>query len=76
VAARTREFYAHSITVIDDGTGPRTAFVQVEGSQPGSPETVDPLEVTGDVDAANDQQVWQAVHDTEDANLVVGSSQP
>lgn len=79
MAAPTSEFYAHTITVIDDpvdGTGPRTAFVQVEGSQPGSPETVDPLEVTGDVDAANDQQVPQAVPDTEDANLVVGFSQP
>ena len=42
----------------------------------GSPETVDPVEVTGDVDAANDQQVWQAVPDTEDATLVVGCSQP
>jgi len=42
----------------------------------GSPEIVEPVEVTGDVDAANDQQIWQAVPDTEDANLVVGFSQP
>ena len=59
-----------------DGTGTRDVFVDIDGSQPGSVQTLGPVEVTGDVGAENDQQVWQAVPDTESSNVVVGSEQP
>ncbi|PSQ36062.1 hypothetical protein BRD05_03770, partial [Halobacteriales archaeon QS_9_70_65] len=52
-----------------DGTGTRDVFVDIDGSQPGSVQTLGPVEVTGDVGAENDQQVWRAVPDTESSNV-------
>jgi hypothetical protein len=59
-----------------DGQDSRTVFVRVDGSRPGSAETVGPVEVTADVGADDDQQVWEAVPETERSNVVVGFGQP
>lgn len=55
-----------------DGQAELTVYVDVGTPQGGSVHTVGPVEVTADVGAESDQQVWQAVPDTEDTNVVVG----
>jgi hypothetical protein len=58
-----------------DGSGTYSAFLEVQAPPTGSVDTVGPVEVTTDVGAASDQQVWEAVPGTEDSNVVGGQSQ-
>jgi hypothetical protein len=52
-----------------NGEDTRTVFVEIDEAPTGTVYTLGPAEVTGDIGAANDQQVWQAVPDTEDLIL-------
>lgn len=59
-----------------DGARTYNVFLEPQSSSIGSVATLGPVEVTADVGAANDQQVWRAVPETEESNLIVGASQP
>jgi hypothetical protein len=59
-----------------DGSTKFDVFLEPQEAPTGTVYTLGPVEVTSDVDAANDQQVWEALPDTEDANVVVGRRQP
>ena len=59
-----------------DGTETRTVIVTLNEATAGTVYTLGPAEVSTDVDEPNDRQVWQAVADTTDLNVVVGQEQP
>ncbi|PSP87359.1 hypothetical protein BRC90_10350 [Halobacteriales archaeon QS_4_69_34] len=59
-----------------DGSTKFDVFLEPQEAPTGTVYTLGPVEVTSDVDAANDQQIWEALPDTEDANVVVGRRQP
>ncbi len=60
-----------------DGAATRTVYVTLGQARTGTVYTLGPAEVTADVGAEREQQVWQAVPDTEDVNVVVvGQEQP
>jgi hypothetical protein len=58
-----------------DGEECRNVFIEAPEATTGTYYTIGPVELTPDVGADRDQQVWQSVPDTEDQNLVVGVSQ-